>query len=260
MNDNEEYKEKYNDNIEIEGLQLEGRNAVLEAINSGKQIDKIWLKKGGVDGTLKVIKAKAHEFNIVVIETDKKKLDFMAKSHNHQGVICICPFKPYVSVDDILDFAKSKNEDPFIIILDGITDTHNLGAILRTADICGAHGIIIPKRRAATLTGMVAKTSQGAINYVNVARVTNINTTISQLKEKGIWIYGSFLEGEACFSSNMKGPIGLVIGDEGKGISKLTENECDLKVSIPMYGNISSLNASVAASILMYEVVRQRNY
>lgn len=249
-----------NNDIETEGLQLEGRNAVLEAINADRQIDKIWLKKGGVDGTLKVIKARAREKNIVVIETDKKKLDFMAKSHNHQGVICICPFKPYVSVDDILNYAKEKNEDPFIIILDGITDTHNLGAILRTADITGVHGIIIPKRRAATLTSMVAKTSQGAINYVNVARVTNINNTLSYLKEKGLWIYGSFMEGEPCFKTNLNGPIGIVIGDEGKGISKLTEDQCDVKVSIPMYGNISSLNASVATSVLMYEVIRQRKY
>lgn len=247
-------------NIEEEGLQLEGRNAVLEAIHSDKQIDKIWLKKGGVEGTLKVIKAKAKEKNIVVIETDKKKLDFMAKSHNHQGVICICPFKPYVSVDEILAYAKSKNEDPFIIILDGITDTHNLGAILRTADITGVHGVIIPKRRAATLTSMVAKTSQGAINYVNVARVTNINNTISYLKDKGVWIFGSFMDGEPCYNTNLKGPIGVVIGDEGKGISPLTEKECDVKISIPMYGHISSLNASVAASVLMYEVIRQRNY
>lgn len=246
--------------FEEEGLQLEGRNAVLEAIIGDKQIDKIWLKKGGVDGTLRVIKAKAKERNIVVIETDKNKLDNMAKSHNHQGVICICPFKPYSTVDEILEYAKNKNEDPFIIILDGITDTHNLGAILRSADITGVHGVIIPKRRAATLTSMVAKTSQGAINFVNVARVTNINNTINYLKEKGVWVFGSFMEGQPCFKANLKGPIAIVIGDEGKGVSKLTENQCDVKISIPMYGNISSLNASVAASVLMYEVIRQRNY
>ncbi|MFV0502887.1 MAG: 23S rRNA (guanosine(2251)-2'-O)-methyltransferase RlmB [Lachnospirales bacterium] len=255
MENNKNFKEIIN-----EGLQLEGRNAVLEALNSDRQIDKIWFKKGEIEGTLKLIKAKAKEKNIVVQEINKYKLDEISNSHNHQGVIAICPVKEYVEVDEILELAKVRNEDPFIIILDGITDTHNLGAIIRSANAAGAHGIIIPKRRAATLSGIISKTSAGAVNYMLVSRVTNIGNTIDELKRKGIWVHCGTMDGIPYFKSDLTGPVALVIGDEGNGISKLVEKKCDTKISIPMYGEVASLNASCASSLLLYEVVRQRNF
>ncbi len=243
---------------EIENLQLEGRNAVLEAIRIKRPIDKILLKKGDVEGTLKVIKAKAIAQGIIVQETAKSNLDEMAKSHNHQGVIALCSAQEYAEVEDMLELAKEKGEDPFIIILDGITDTYNLGAIIRTANAAGAHGVIIPKRRAAGLTAMVSKASAGAILYTKVARVTNITTEIEKLKEAGLWIVGTDMKAKSIHETNLKGPVAVVIGSEGTGISRLVKEKCDLKVSIPMLGEIESLNASVASAVLMYEIVRQR--
>ncbi len=243
---------------EIENLQLEGRNAVLEAIRIKRPIDKILLKKGDVEGTLKVIKAKAIAQGIIVQETAKSNLDEMAKSHNHQGVIALCSAQEYAEVEDMLELAKERNEDPFIIILDGITDTYNLGAIIRTANASGAHGVIIPKRRAAGLTAMVSKASAGAILYTKVARVTNITTEIEKLKQAGLWIVGTDMKAKSLYETNLKGPVAFVIGSEGTGISRLVKEKCDLKVSVPMLGEIESLNASVAGGVLMYEVVRQR--
>lgn len=245
---------------EFEYLQLEGRNSVLEALNSGRAIDKILFKKGEVDGTLKIIRGKALDLGIVVQETDKKNLDDMAHTHNHQGVIAICPAHDYCEVEDILNYAKEKNEDPLILILDGITDTHNLGAIIRTADIVGVHGIILPKRRSAGLTGMVSKISAGALEYVKVAKVTNITRTIEELKEQNIWVATTSQEGEDMYKSNLKGPLAIVIGSEGEGVSKLASEKSDFSVSIPMFGHIDSLNASVAAGVVLYEAIRQRRF
>lgn len=239
-------------------LQLEGRNSVLEALNSNRTIDKIIFKKGEVEGTLKIIRGKALDKGIVVQETDKRNLDSMAQTHNHQGVIAICPAHEYAEVDDILELAKEKNEDPFILILDGITDTYNLGAIIRTADIAGVHGIIIPKRRSAGLTSMVSKISAGAIEYVKVAKVINISRTIEELKSKGIWVGSTVSTGQSMYNNNLKGPLAIVIGNEGDGVSKLVKEKSDFTLSIPMYGNLDSLNASVAAGVIIYEALRQR--
>ncbi len=259
-NDDEEIFKPNRKNIFNEGLQLEGRNAILEALNSDRDIDKIWVKKGEVEGSLRVIKSKARDRNIVVQEVSKSKLDDIAMTHNHQGVIAMCPAKNYVDVDDILSYAEEKNEDPFIIILDGVTDTYNLGAIIRSADAAGVHGIIIPKRRAAGLTGIVSKTSAGAIEHVKIAKVTNIARTVEDLQKKGLWIFCGKMDGQTCYKANLKGAIGIVVGDEGEGVSELVAKKCDFAVKLPMYGQISSLNVSVAASLLMYEVVRQRNF
>ncbi len=247
-------------NIFNEGLQLEGRNAVLEAINSNRDIDKIWVKKGEVEGSLRLIKSKAYERNIVLQEVNVNKLNEIAMTHNHQGVIAMCPAKEYCSIDDILNKAKEKDESPFILILDGVTDTHNLGAIIRSADCAGVHGIIIPKRRAAGLTGIVSKTSAGAIEHVLISKVTNIRNTVEELKEKGVWIYSADMTGDPIYKCDFKGAVGLVLGDENEGVSQIVQKASDFKVSIPMYGDISSLNVSVAGSVLMYEVVRQRKF
>ncbi len=257
-NDDNAYSDVEVDDDELENLQLEGRNAVLEAIRIKRPIDKILLKKGEVEGTLKVIKAKALAANIIVQETAKSNLDEMAKSHNHQGVIAFCSAQEYAEVEDMLELAKEKGEDPFIIILDGITDTYNLGAIIRSANAAGAHGVIIPKRRAAGLSAMVSKASAGAILYTKVARVTNISTEIEKLKEAGLWVIGTDMKAKSLYETELKGPVAVVIGSEGTGISRLVKEKCDLKVSIPMIGEIESLNASVASAVLMYEVVRQR--
>ncbi len=247
------------DDEELKELQLEGRNAILAALNSDKKIDKIFFKKGEVEGTLKVIRAKALEKGIICIETPKSNLEDMAKSHNHQGVIAICPAKEYVEVDDILNYAKEKGEDPLVLILDGITDTYNLGAILRTAQVAGAHGIIIPKRRSATLNYGVSKASAGAINFVNVAKVTNISREIEYLQKKGLWVVGTDFDGQDMYDVDMKGPTAIVIGSEGDGISSLVKKNCDFIAKIPQKNNeIGSLNASVATGVLLYEVVRQR--
>lgn len=243
-----------------DNMQLEGRNAVLEALKHGTAIDKIFIKKGPDQGTLRVIAAKARELGIVVTETDKAKLDLMSQTGVHQGVIALCPASEYVEVDDILAIAAEKGEAPFIIVLDGITDPHNLGAIIRTAEACGAHGVVIPKRRAAGLTGVVSKASAGAVAYMPIAKVNNITALLKDLKKAGLWITCGDLTGVDLFEADMSGPLALVIGSEGEGISRLVMDQCDFFVRIPMYGSISSLNASVAAGILMYEVVRRRKF
>ena len=245
---------KYNEN------QLEGRNAVLEVLKSGRDIEKIYLQKGNVEGTLRRIAAMAKERGIIVQEVVRQKLDDMSQTKNHQGVIAIVSVHEYAEVSDILKSAYDKGEKPFIIILDSITDPHNLGAVIRSAECAGAHGVIIPKRRSVGLTAVVGKTSAGALEYMPVARVTNISRTIEDLQKEGIWAVCADMDGNDYFSAPLDTPIALVIGSEGEGVSRLVKEKCDFTVSIPMYGRISSLNASVAASLMMYEVVRQRNF
>ena len=235
-----------------------GRNPVAEAIKSGQNIEKIMIKKGRQEGSIIPVIRKAKDAGIFVQEVDKNKLDSVAEGENHQGIIAfLCEYE-YSTVEEILKSAEEKGESPFVIICDKITDPHNLGAIIRTADCVGAHGVIIPKRNSAVLNSVVAKTSAGAIMYMPVAQVTNISATIADLKEKGLWIAGADMAGEDMYKTDLTGALGLVIGSEGDGISRLVKENCDFLVSIPMHGKISSLNASVAASVLMYESVRQR--
>lgn len=240
--------------------QIEGRNSVLELLESGKDINKIFISKGEKQGSINKIIAKAKEAKVIIVETDKKKLDEMSQTGNHQGVIAIVPPFEYCEVDDILDEAKAKNEDAFIIILDGIEDPHNLGAIIRTAETGGVHGVIIPKRRAASVNSTVNKSSAGAVEHMKIARVNNINDTIKYLKDKGLWIIGT--DGKAkkyYYEQDLTGPIALVIGSEGFGMNRLVEENCDILVKIPMKGKITSLNASVSAGIVTYEIVKQRS-
>ena len=240
---------------------IEGRNAVIEALRAGRPIDKIFLAKGETDAALGHIASKARDMGAVVVETDRRKLDYMSITKAHQGVIALASVKSYVSVDDILENAKQKGEAPFIIICDEISDHHNLGAIIRTAECAGAHGVIIPKRRSAGITAIVGKTSAGAVEYMPVARVPNITATINELKKNGVWIYGTAADGDNdIWNTDFTGPMALIIGSEGDGMSRLVSENCDFKVSIPMYGKISSLNASASAAVLMYEAVRQRKH
>ncbi|SEF95937.1 23S rRNA (guanosine2251-2'-O)-methyltransferase [Caloramator fervidus] len=237
---------------------IEGRNPVIEALKSGRTIEKLYVSKGDVEGSIKMIISMAKERGIVVNEVDRRRLDDMSITRAHQGVIAIVSEYRYFEVEDILEEANKKGEDPFIIILDEIEDPHNLGSIIRSANIFGAHGVIIPKRRSALVTATVAKASAGAIEYTRVAKVTNINQTIRELKEKGVWVAALDMDGEICYSKDLRGPLALVIGSEGKGVSKLVKENCDFIIKIPMYGQINSLNASVAAGIIMYEVKKQR--
>jgi len=237
---------------------IEGRNAVLEAIRSGKTIDKLFVLKDSDDGPIRTILSKAKKTDTVISFVTREQLDRMSRTGKHQGVIAYTAAYEYAEVDDILEAAKEKGEDPFIILLDGIEDPHNLGAIMRTAHQAGAHGIIIPKRRAVGLTATVAKASAGAINYIPVARVTNLSATIEELKKYGLWFVCADMDGELMYNLNLKGPIGLVIGSEGEGVGKLVKEKCDFTAKIPMFGQVDSLNASVAAGILAYEIVRQR--
>jgi 23S rRNA (guanosine2251-2'-O)-methyltransferase len=246
--------DKEEDNINL----IEGRNPVLEALKSGREIDKIFIQKGANEGSIRQIIAIAREKNLLIKEVDKIKLDNLSLTHNHQGVIASAALYKYYEIEEILDIAKEKGEDPFIIILDEITDNHNLGAIIRTADAAGVHGIIIPKRRSASLTPVVAKTSAGAIEYVPVSKVTNINQTLEYLKKQGLWIVGADMSGETYYQKDMTGPIALVIGSEGEGIGRLIRENCDYLVKIPMSGKISSLNAGVSAGIIAYDIFRQR--
>jgi len=239
-------------------MTLIGRNAVLEALNSDKNIDRIYIKSGENEGTLRVIIAKAKERNIVIKEIAKNRLDEMTGNANHQGVIASCPFVPYATIDDMFEKASAKNEQPFLIILDEIKDPHNLGAVIRTADAAGAHGVIIPARRAVGLTAAVGKTSAGAANHVLVAKVTNIAAMIDDLKKRGVWIACADMSGESIYKADLNGSIALVIGSEGEGVGRLVKERCDFAVSLPMKGELNSLNASVAAGVLMYEVVRAR--
>ncbi len=236
-----------------------GRNPVLEAIKSGRPIDKILIKKGKYEGSMVPLIKKAKEMGIIIQETDRAKLDALAEGENHQGVIAYVSAHSYVSVDDILKKAEDKGEAPFVIICDKITDPHNLGAIIRTANCVGAHGVIIPKRSSAGINSTVAKTSAGAVEYTGVAKVTNIADTIDKLKRKGLWIAAADMDGESMYKTDLKGALGIVVGSEGSGVSRLVKEKCDFIISIPMYGEINSLNASVAAGVVMYEAVRQRN-
>ena len=247
-----------NDKFEKGSDIIGGRNPVTEALRSGRAIDSILIAKGELNGSIKVIAARAKAMQIPVKEVDRKKLDMMCSGASHQGVAALAAIKEYSTVDDIFRLAESRNEPPFIIVLDEIEDAHNLGAIIRTAECAGAHGIIIPKRRAAGLSYAVGKTSAGAYEYMPVARVTNIPSTLDELKERGCWIYGADMKGSDYAANDLRGAAALVIGSEGSGIGKLVREKCDVILSLPMRGKINSLNASVAAGILMYEFTRQR--
>ena len=238
--------------------QIEGRNAVLEAFRSGKCVDKLFILDGCQDGPVRTIAREARKTDTIINYVSKERLDQLSETHAHQGVIAQVAAYDYSTVDEILARAEEKGEAPFLIILDNVEDPHNLGAIIRTANLAGAHGVIIPKRRAVGLTSTVAKTSAGAINYTPVAKVTNIVRTIEELKEKGIWFVCADMGGETMYDLDLTGPMGLVIGNEGEGVSRLVKETCDFVVSIPMKGDIDSLNASVAAGVLAYEIVRQR--
>ena len=243
---------------EIEG-QLEGRNALTEALRSGRTIDKVFIAAGETDRGLQRLAAQAKEAGAVVVPVDRRKLDAMSTTHAHQGVITLAAAHEYATIDDILQEAADRGEAPLIVICDELTDPHNLGAIMRSAECAGAHGVIIPKRRSVGLTAVVAKASAGAVEYMKVARVTNINNAIADLKEKGVWVFGTAAEGSIpMYKADLKIPAAIVIGNEGVGMSPLVRKNCDVIVHIPMKGRISSLNASAAASILLYEAVRQR--
>lgn len=241
-----------------EEYMIEGRNAVLEAFRSGKPIDKLYVLDGCQDGPVLSIKREAKKADVIIKYVAKERLDQLSQTGHHQGVIASAAAYEYSEVEDILKNAQDKNEPPFIIILDGIEDPHNLGAIIRTANQAGAHGIIIPKNRAVGLTATVARTSAGALNYVPVAKVTNVSQTIEELKKQGLWFACADMDGEVMYKMDLKGPIGLVIGNEGSGVSRLVKEKCDFAVRIPMYGQIDSLNASVACGVLAFEIVRQR--
>lgn len=237
---------------------IEGRNAVLEAFRSGKCVDKLFIMDGCQDGPVRTIAREARKHDTIVKFVPKERLDSMSETGAHQGVIAQVAAYDYSTVEDILKKAEDKGEAPFIILLDNIEDPHNLGAIIRTANLAGAHGVIIPKHRAVGLTATVAKTSAGALNYTPVAKVANLGQTIDELKEKGIWFVCADMDGEVMYRQNLTGPIGLVIGNEGNGVSRLVKEKCDFTTAIPMNGDIDSLNASVAAGILAFEIVRQR--
>ena len=243
---------------EIKSQVIEGRKAVLEAFRSGKSIDKLYVLDGCQDGPVRSIIREAKKHDTILQFVTKERLSQLSETGKHQGVIAMAAAYEYATVDDMLELAKSKGEDPFLILLDNIEDPHNLGAIIRTANLAGAHGVIIPKRRAVGLTATVARTSAGALNYTPVAKVTNLVKTMEELKEKGLWFVCADMDGDVMYRVNMKGPIGLVIGNEGEGVGRLVKENCDMTASIPMKGDIDSLNASVAAGVLAYEIVRQR--
>ncbi len=252
------YREECSEKEENEN-QLEGRNALTEALRSGRTIDKVFIASGDTDRALQHLAAQAKEAGAVVVPVDRRKLDTMSLTHSHQGVIALAAAREYFTVDDILQEAADRGEAPLLVICDELSDPHNLGAILRSAECAGAHGVIIPKRRSVGLTATVAKASAGAVEYMKVAKVGNINNTIAELKEKGVWIFGTAAEGSVpMYQADLTGPAAIVIGNEGEGMSQLVRKNCDMLVHIPMKGQISSLNASAAASILLYEAVRQR--
>ena len=243
---------------EVEG-QLEGRNAIQEALTAGRTIDKVFVATGDTDRALQRLTAEAKEAGAVIVPVDRRKLDAMSTTRSHQGIIALAAAHDYYTIDDLLAEAEARGEAPLLVICDELSDPHNLGAILRSAECAGAHGVIIPKRRSVGLTATVAKASAGAIEYMKVARVTNINTAIQELKDRGVWVYGTAAEGSIpMYKADLTGPAAIVIGNEGDGMSPLVRKNCDVMVNIPMKGKISSLNASAAASILLYEVVRQR--
>ena len=241
--------------------QVEGRNSVIELLESGKDINKLYITKGEKHGSIGKIIAMAKERKVIIVEKDKRQMDEMAQSENYQGVIAIVPPFEYCEIEDILEYAEEREENPFILILDGIEDTHNLGAIIRTAETAGVHGIIIPKRRAASVNTTVSKVSCGAVEYMKIARVTNITDSIRKLKENGLWICGTSIDAKKYyFNQDLTGPIGIVIGNEGKGISELVKKNCDFLVKIPMMGKVDSLNASVSTGIILYEALKQRKF
>ena len=244
--------------MRYEELTIEGRNAVTEAFRSGKTIDKLFVLDGCQDGPVRTIIREAKKYDTIINYVSKERLDQMSETGKHQGVIAMAAAYEYAEVEDILALAAEKGEPPFIFLLDNIEDPHNLGAIIRTANLAGAHGVIIPKRRAVGLTATVARTSAGALNYTPVAKVTNLSKTIEELKKQGIWFVCADMGGESMYRLNLTGSIGLVIGNEGEGVSRLVKEKCDYIASIPMKGDIDSLNASVAAGVLAYEIVRQR--
>jgi 23S rRNA (guanosine2251-2'-O)-methyltransferase len=246
--------DKEEDNINL----IEGRHPVLEALKSGREIDKIFIQKGANEGSIRQIIAIAREKNLLIKEVDKVKLDNLSLTHNHQGVIASAALYKYYEIEEILNIAKEKGEEPFIIILDEITDNHNLGSIIRSAEAAGVHGIVIPKRRSVALTPIVAKTSAGAIEYMPVSKVTNISQTLQFLKKQGLWIVGADMRGQTYYEKDLTGPIALVIGSEGEGIGRLIKENCDFLVKIPMIGKIASLNAGVSAGIITYDIFRQR--
>ena len=251
--ESKEFEKSYDD-------QIEGRNAVLELLESNKDINKIYIQAGERKGSINKIIAMAKEKRVVIVEKDKKQMDMLAGTQNYQGVIAIVPPYEYAEVEDILDVAKEKSEDPFILILDSIEDTHNLGAIIRTAETAGVHGIIIPKRRAAGVNSTVSKVASGALSHIKIARVNNLNDTINKLKENGVWICGTALDAkEYYYNQDLKGPLAIVIGNEGKGMSDLVKKNCDFLVKIPMKGKTQSLNASVSTGIIVYEALKQRS-
>lgn len=244
---------------EADGV-IEGRNAVIEALRAGETIDKIYLLKGDTDKTLGHIASTARAAGVVVVEADRHKLDAMSRTHAHQGVIALAAVREYATVESILKAAADRGENPLLVICDEISDPHNLGAIIRTAECAGAHGVVIPKRRSAGLTAVVAKTSAGAVAHLPVARVPNISVLLKELKEQGVWVFGTAADGTtALYDADLKGPAAIVIGSEGDGMTRLVRENCDFLVSIPMRGKLNSLNASAAAAILLYEAVRQRS-
>ena len=245
--------------VEENENQLEGRNALTEALRSGRTIDKVFIAAGDTDRALQHLAAQAKEAGAVVVPVDRRKLDAMSYTRSHQGVIALAAAREYFTIDDILEEAAQRGENALIVICDELSDPHNLGAIIRSAECAGAHGVIIPKRRSVGLTATVAKSSAGAVEYMKVAKVNNINNAIAELKEKGVWIFGTAAEGSIpMYQADLTGPAAIVIGSEGEGMSRLVQKNCDVTVHIPMKGRITSLNASAAASILLYEAVRQR--
>ena len=244
--------------MRYEEMTIEGRNAVMEAFRSGKSIDRVYVLKGCQDGPINSILREARKHDTLVNFVAKERLDQMSETGKHQGVIASAAAYAYAEVEDMLKLAEEKGEPPFLFLLDDIEDPHNLGAIIRTANLAGAHGVIIPKRRAVGLTATVARTSAGALNYTPVAKVTNLSATIEELKEKGLWFVCADMGGTTMYDLNLTGPIGLVIGNEGEGVGRLVKETCDMTAAIPMKGDIDSLNASVAAGVLAYEIVRQR--
>ncbi len=256
----ENFNKKYDKKEEkIYDDQIEGRNSVIELLESKKDINKIFVTKGERHGSINKILAMAKERNVIIVEKDKKQMAQMAQTPNHQGVIAIVPPFEYCEIEDILENAKIKNEDPFILILDGIEDPHNLGSIIRTAETAGVHGIIIPKRRAASVNSTVSKVSAGAVEHIKIARVTNISDSIQKLKDNGLWICGTDIDAKNYYyDQDLKGPLGIVIGNEGQGMSEKVKKNCDFLVKIPMKGKVTSLNASVSTGIVVYEAVKQR--
>ena len=238
---------------------IEGRNAVIEALRAGRAVDKVFVARGETDKTLGYIASLARDSGITVADCDRRKLDNMSATKSHQGVIAVCSVREYCSVDDILAVAESRGEAPFVIVCDEISDPHNLGAIIRSAECAGAHGVIIPKRRSAGMTAIVGKTSAGAVEHMAVARVANLSAVLKELKAKGLWVYGAAAEGTSpLWKTDFSGPVCLVIGSEGEGLGRLISENCDFLVSIPMRGKVSSLNASAAAAVMMWEIMRQR--